>query len=88
MPHHNRPPPAVRPHQIGCGYDAHHFHYRHDKGGFEICQPGNSFIFPHAIHRALGPLPVSLAYAYMIYGIGNSSTGARDPVIIYYPCRG
>ena len=51
-----------------------HFHYRHDRGGRAICQPGNRMFFPHAILQALGPLPVSLAYDYIIPSFGNSST--------------
>ena len=40
----------------------------------EVVGQSVNLAIPHAIGQALGPLPVSLAYDYMIPSFGNSST--------------
>ena len=70
MPHHNRPPPAVRLVVVMMVIIS-------ITGMIEVVSKSVNLVIPHAIHRALGPLPVYLAYAYMIHDIGNSSTGPR-----------
>ena len=52
----------------------------------EVVSKSVNLVIPHAILQALGPLPVYLAYDYMIHGFGNSSTpDHRRQVIKYYP---
>ena len=45
----------------------------------EVVSKSVNLVIPHAILQALGPLPVYLAYDYMIHGFGNSSTPDHRP---------